>query len=134
MADSVLRLACIIGVAVLVNLSSVANASPFTFQGQNSALFPGSNPYGLSSMMNSVTKPEVTSSLSSINPARLIQQSIISQISSKIYNDMFKGSATSGSYDLGGGNAISYLRSDGYITITITSPDNGTTTLTVLDQ
>ena len=81
--------------------------------------------------MNSVSKPVVTSSISS---ATLIEQSIVSQISLKIYNEIFKGSAVSGSYDLGGGNSISYKRSSGYITVNLTNPGNGTTTLTVLDQ
>ncbi len=134
LTGSVLRIASFIGVALLVVHSPAADASNLVFQGQNAGLFPGANPSDTSVLMNSVEKPTAKSTISSISPATLIEQSIVSQISSKIYNDMFKGSAPSGSYDLGGGNTISYLREGGYITVTITSPGNGTTTLTVLDQ
>ena len=117
--------------ALLASHSSKAEASSFIFQGQNAGLFSSANPSDTSVLMNSVSKPVVTSSISS---ATLIEQSIVSQISLKIYNEMFKGSAVSGSYDLGGGNSISYKRSSGYITVNLTNPGNGTTTLTVLDQ
>ena len=117
--------------ALLASHSSKAEASIFIFQGQNAGLFSSANPSDTSVLMNSVSKPVVTSSISS---ATLIEQSIVSQISLKIYNEIFKGSAVSGSYDLGGGNSISYKRSSGYITVNLTNPGNGTTTLTVLDQ
>ena len=117
--------------ALLASHSSKAEASSFIFQGQNAGLFSSANPSDTSVLMNSVSKPVVTSSISS---ATLIEQSIVSQISLKIYNEIFKGSAVSGSYDLGGGNSISYKRSSGYITVNLTNPGNGTTTLTVLDQ
>ncbi len=124
----------IMGVAVFACLSPAAEASNLTFQGQNAGLFSTANPAGTSVLMNSVAKPVATSAYSSISSATMIQQSIVSQISVRIYNEIFKGSGASGSYDLGGGNSISYLREGGYITVTITNPANGTTTLTVLDQ
>ena len=105
----------------------------FTFQGQNAGLFSSANPSGTSLLMNSTPKPKVSSSSSSINPATLIEQSVVSQISSKIYQDIFTGTAASGFYDLGGGNTITYLRSGGYVNVTITSPSNGTTTIKVPD-
>lgn len=114
-------------------LPSGAEASNFTFQGQNAALFPNTNPANMSVFMNSVEKPS-TSTDQTVNTASMIQQSVISQISSKIYNDIFKGTAVSGYYDLGDGSAISYSRSSGYITVDITNPSTGTTTMTVLDQ
>jgi len=120
-----------LALALLASHSSKAEASSFIFQGQNAGLFSSANPSDTSVLMNSVSKPVVTSSISS---ATLIEQSIVSQISLKIYNEIFKGSAVSGSYDLGGGNSISYKRSSGYITVNLTNPGNGTTTLTVLDQ
>ena len=125
------RKACFICIALSVTQFSVADASNLTFQGQNAGLFSTANPSDTAVLMNSVAKPAVTSSISS---ATLIEQSIISQISLKIYNEIFKGTAASGSYDLGGGNAISYMRSGGYITVKLTNPGNGTTTLSVLDQ
>jgi len=67
------------------------------------------------------------------SPATLIEQSIESQISSKIYNDIFSGTAPAGSYNLGNGSTISYIRSGGYVTITITDPVNGTTQIVVPD-
>ena len=134
LSGSVLRKAVFIGIAVIASHTLAAEASNLTFQGQNAGLFPTANPSDTSVLMNSVAKPVATSTIPSISPATLIEQSIVSQISSKIYNQIFSGTAASGSYDLGGGNSISYTRSGGYITINITSPSNGTTTLTVLDQ
>lgn len=111
-----------------------AQASNLTFQGQNAGLFPGANPSDTSVLMNSVAKPAVSPGSYSINPSTLIEQSILSQISSKIYNQIFQGTAASGYYDLGNGSTVSYARSGGYITINITSPTNGTTTISVPDQ
>ncbi len=124
----------ITGVALFVGLSAASEGSPLVFQGQNAGLFSTANPSDITVFMNSVAKPVATSSASSITPATQIQQSIVSQISSRIYNEIFKGSAASGYYDLGGGNSINYVREGGYITVTINSTKNGTTTLTVLDQ
>ena len=134
LTGSVLRTAGFLGLAVLASHSPVAEASNLTFQGQNAGLFSTANPSDTSVLMNSVAKPVVTSTIPSISPATLIEQSVVSQISSKIYNQIFSGTAASGSYDLGGGNTISYLRSGGYVTINITSPTTGTTTLTVPDS
>ena len=127
------RKACFICIALSVTQFSVADASNLTFQGQNAGLFSTANPSDTAVLMNSVAKPTANTVTPSISPSTLVEQSIISQISTKIYNDLFKGSAASGSYDLGGGNRISYVRSGGYVTVDITSPSNGTTTLTVLD-
>lgn len=113
-------------------LPSAAQASNFTFQGQNAALFPNTNPGNMSVFMNSVEKPPTKTD--TVDPASMIEQSIISQLSSKIYNDIFKGTAVSGYYDLGDGSAISYSRSAGSIKVDITDPSTGTTSLTVLDQ
>jgi hypothetical protein len=112
---------------------NISEASEFVFQGQNAALFPGANPSDTTALMNSVHKPSPTSTAPTISPATLIEQSIEGQISSKIYNDIFNGSALSGNFNLGGGNTISYVRAGGYVTITIVSPTSGTTTLTVPD-
>lgn len=122
------------GVALFSGLFAAAEGSPLIFQGQNAGLFSTANPAGTAVLMNSVTKPVATSAASSISSATLIQQSIVSQLSMRIYNEIFKGSGVSGYYDLGGGNSINYLREGGYITVTIINSKNGTTTLTVLDQ
>lgn len=133
MMGNVLRRAWFIGFTLFISHSPAATASNFTFQGQNAGLFSSANPSGTSLLMNSTPKPKVSSSSSSINPATLIEQSVVSQISSKIYQDIFTGTAASGFYDLGGGNTITYLRSGGYVNVTITSPSNGTTTIKVPD-
>jgi len=114
--------------------STNTEASQLVFQGQNAALFPNANPADTAALMNSVHKPsQPASTLPVVSPATLIQQSVQSQISSKIYNDIFTGTSASGFYDLGGGSSIGYTRSGGYITISITNPANGTTTITVPD-
>ena len=77
-----------LALALLASHSSKAEASSFIFQGQNAGLFSSANPSDTSVLMNSVSKPVVTSSISS---ATLIEQSIVSQISLKIYNEIFKG-------------------------------------------
>ncbi|MCE1273219.1 MAG: curli assembly protein CsgF [Chlorobiales bacterium] len=118
--------------AILTGMPSGTLASNFTFQGQNAALFPNTNPGNMSVFMNSVEKPPTKTE--TVNPASMIEQSIISQLSSKIYNDIFKGAAVSGYYDLGDGSAISYSRNAGTIKVDITDPSTGTTSLTVLDQ
>jgi len=125
---------CVVGAALFACISPSAEASNLVFQGQNAGLFSTANPAGTAVLMNSVTKPVATSTSSSISSATLIQQSIVSQLSMRIYNEIFKGSGVSGYYDLGGGNSINYLREGGYITVTIINSKNGTTTLTVLDQ
>ena len=120
----------------VIALFSSASASNLTFQGQNAALFPGANPADTSMLMNSVPKPSSSSSaptIPTVNPATLVEQSLESQISSKIYNDIFTGSNASGFFNLGDGNTINYLRSGGDVTITIVSPTSGTTTITVPD-
>jgi hypothetical protein len=134
MMGRVQRLVVFLCVAVSVSYAPSAVASSFTFQGQNAGLFPSANPSDTSVLMNSVSKPTTASTIPTITPASLIEQSIISQISTKIYNDIFKGTSASGYFDLGGGNTISYTRSGGYITVDIVNATTGKTTLTVLDQ
>lgn len=120
--------------------AGAAAASPLTFRGQNAAIFPDAYSGNTSALMNSVPKPKAPATTTPvIDPARLIQQSLQSQISSKIYNDIFTTKDAngnllqSGNFDLGGGNLISFSRDDGNIQITITSPSTGTTVITVPD-
>ncbi|HEU5048473.1 MAG TPA: hypothetical protein VFT64_11600 [Rickettsiales bacterium] len=90
--------------------ASSAYASPLVFQGQNAALFPGANPSDTALLMNSVPKPASDpTSQANLTSANLIQSAIESQISSKIYNDIFgSGAASSGSEVLGNGNIIKW--------------------------
>ncbi len=111
-----------------------AHASPLVFQGQNAALFPGANPAGTATLMNSVDKPVAALPQTPVaDPARLIQQSLQSQISNKIYQDIFQSDAASGFYDLGGGSSIGFERTGGNVIINITNPTNGSTVITIPD-
>ncbi len=125
------RIAGFIGIAVALSTPPAAIASNFTFQGQNAGLFPNANPSDIAILMNSVNKP--TSTPANLTTSALIQESVISQISTKMYNDIFNGTAAAGYYDLGGGSSISFKRSAGYVTLTVVDPINGSTTLTVLN-
>jgi|WetSurMetagenome_2_1015567.scaffolds.fasta_scaffold282573_1 hypothetical protein len=140
------RTARILSIVALISATfttcetSVASASNILFTGQNAGLFPTANPNDTAILMNSVPKKNATAStsaatsgLSTYNAATLIENALASQISNRIYTQIFSGSATAGNYDLGGGNTIHYSRSGGYITIDITSPATGTTTIVVPD-
>lgn len=129
-------------VAAVLTLSfaNSAGAGALVFQGQNAALFPGANPSDTSTLMNSVPKPggangaaAAAAAATAPSPATLVEQAIESQISSKIYNDIFNSSATSGTFNLGGGNIISFVKTGGNIIITFIDPVHGTTTITVPD-
>lgn len=122
--------------ATILCHSPASEASTIVFQGQNAGLFPTANPNAIGILMNSVPKKNATEkpkTSTGINTATMIQNAVASQISTRIYNDIFNGTALTGSYDLGNGNSINYTRSEGYITITITNPTNGSTTITVPD-
>jgi len=132
----ILRRFILAGVASIFCHSPASEASTIVFQGQNAGLFPTANPNAIGILMNSVPKKNATEkpkTSTGINTATMIQNAVASQISTRIYNDIFNGTALTGSYDLGDGNSINYTRSEGYITITITNPANGSTTITVPD-
>ncbi|AOS82976.1 hypothetical protein BIU88_01735 [Chlorobaculum limnaeum] len=61
----------------------------------------------------------------------LIQNAIISNMNMKITEAIFGNDHPSGNFDLGNGNSISYLHSDGNIIITIINPNTGSTTIVV---
>lgn len=113
-----------------------ALASTLLFQGQNAAIFPGANPSGQPLLLESVQRPvnpALSSANSALTPASLIEQSVESQISAQIYNQIFNTSNASGSFSLGNGSLINYVRAGGNVEITITDPVNGTTTITIPD-
>lgn len=107
-----------------------AVAGTLEFHGQNAALFPTANPSDTTLMMNSVPSPS-NAAASQQNASNLIQQAVESQISTRIYNDIFNGTATAGSFNLGGGDSISYTRSNGMINLNITDPVNGSTQISL---
>jgi len=119
--------------------STTVHASSLVFQGQNVGLFPNANPNSVSVLMNSVSKKKATASTKAegstgLNPATMIQNALVSQISTAIYKQIFNVDGPStGFYDLGGGNTISYQQNtvDQTVTITIVSSTSGTTTVVV---
>lgn len=133
-----LRQLGVIGLAFICH-SATAQASSLVFQGQNVGLFPNANPNSVSVLMNSVSKKKATASTTAagsagLNPASMIQNALVSQISTAIYKQIFDVNGPgSGFYDLGGGNTISYEQNttDQTVTITIVSATTGTTTVIV---
>lgn len=128
--------ALMVGFLFIVCFMPAAFASTLLFEGKNPALFSGANPAGFSSIMSSVLRPSDPSmdSLAELSsPAALIQRAVASQISTEINNQIFDTNNPSGSYDLGDGNLISFIRSDGNVIITITSPITGITVITLPD-
>jgi Type VIII secretion system (T8SS), CsgF protein len=124
--------------ALVLFCANGAAASQLVFQGQNAGLFPGANPSDTSTLMNSVPKPNKGSAASAaaasgVSAATLIEQAIESQISNKIINDIFNTSNASGSFNLGNGTTISFLRTGGNIDITIVDPVHGTTEIVIPD-
>ena len=117
--------------------SSSAGASPLVFQGQNAGLFPTANPNSTAILMNSVPKKNATKSTTpstGMNTSMLIQNAIISNMNAKITDAIFgKDHLSSGNFDLGNGNSISYTYKDGNIIIDINNPNTGNTTIVVPD-
>lgn len=114
---------------------ATATASPLVFRGQNSAIFPDANPSGAAGLMNSVRKPpNRPATTPAIDPTRLIIQGLESQITNKIYNDIFNTTTVSELYRLPGGGRISFLRpGDGNIEITIVDAAGTTSVIVVPD-
>lgn len=124
------------GFLFTVCIVPAAFASTLLFEGKNPALFSGANPAGYSILMDSVLRPSDPSSDSLAelsSPAALIQRAVASQISTEINNQIFDTANPSGSYDLGDGNLISFIREGGNVIITITSPTTGVTVITLPD-
>jgi hypothetical protein len=111
-----------------------ASASQILFDPKNTAFFSGVNPASTSALLSSVVRPEKPSSSSGYVPtstADLIQQGVMSQISTKITTDIFKTTNPSGTYDLGDGSLISFDKNDTGVGITFISPTRGKTVITL---
>jgi hypothetical protein len=115
--------------------ANAALSSPLTFTGQNAALFNTANPNDTAAMMNSVVKPKAKTELpSALDQNRLIIQGLESQITNKIYADIFDNSNVSGHYSLPGGGSVSFIRpGDGNIRITIVDASGTTSEIVVPD-
>ncbi len=114
---------------------SAVSASTLTFTGQNAALFNTANPNDTAAMMNSVVKPKAKTELpSALDQNRLIIQGLESQITNKIYADIFDNSNVSGHYSLPGGGSVSFIRpGDGNVHITIVDASGTTSEIVVPD-
>jgi len=121
--------------AVSFLYAGTALASPLTFTGQNAALFNTANPNDTAAMMNSVVKPTPQTKLpSALDQNRLIIQGLESQITNKIYADIFDNANASGHYSLPGGGSVSFVRpGDGNIHITIIDASGTTSEIVVPD-
>jgi hypothetical protein len=121
---------------LLLIFATNAQASQILFRGQNAGLFPDANPGAMGILMNSVDRPEnpqLASALGGISPSTLVMQSVQSQISAEIKDQIFNGGAASGTFDLGGGSIISFIRAGGNVNITFIDPVHGTTTISIPD-
>ena len=84
--------------------------------------------------MFSVPKPNApATTVPTLTPAQLVEQSVLGTISTNITNQIFNTKNAAGNFNLGNGSTISYTRGGGVITITFTDPVNGTTQVTVPD-
>lgn len=122
---------------VLLLSAGEALAGNLSYQGQNPAIFAGANPGNAAALMASVSRPKNPDLLSAgagrLSSAELVQQAVLSQVSNQIYTQIFDNANVTGNFDLGDGNAISYLRTGGNLVITITDPVNGQTIITMPD-
>jgi hypothetical protein len=117
----------------LVCVFSQASASTILFQGSNPAFFPNANPGAIAQLMDSVRKPTdpaTAAAANANNPSSIVQQAVESEISSKINDIIFNTNNASGTFNLGGGNEITFSRAGGQLTINVTEP-SGTTQFTL---
>ena len=115
--------------------ANTALANPITFRGQNAALFPDANPSDTAALMNSVVKPATKPvAQPTIDPATLITQGLESQITNKIYAQIFNTANQHGSFTVSGGTTITYDRpGDGTIHVTIVNASGKTTEIVLPD-
>lgn len=123
---------CALGFFFSTVLTEESKAGPLTFTGQNPAIFAGANPGNASVLLAGVNRPSdprQASLSSSLSPSRIVEQSVLSQASARINNTIFNSApGASGSFDLGGGNMISYTNIAGIITLTVVNAQ-GTTVI-----
>ncbi|MBV8938495.1 MAG: hypothetical protein JO089_01475 [Alphaproteobacteria bacterium] len=121
----------------LTCMASPGMASPLTYAPVSPAFQPG-NPYAGTTLQAVAQAQEKhnTGSNTPLSPtaniAQTVQAALLSQITSQIYNDIFgQNAAASGTFNLGGGNLISFIRVGGQVQITFTDPTNGQTVISV---
>lgn len=124
--------------ALFCSTASASFASPLVFEGNNAALFNSAPPSGQSLMLLSTNKskndPRTGSTTpTTTDPGELVQQSVLNALSNDITQQILSSTNASGTFDLGNGRTISYIRSGGNITVTIFDPAKGPTVITIPD-
>jgi len=126
--------ACLVVGILTLALSAPVFSSEIIFEGKNPGIFSSAPPNGISALMNSVVRPEDPAiDAGALDPAELIQRGILSKVSTEINDQIFDVNNASGSYDLGGGNLVSFIRAGGDLIITIVNVQTGTTVITLPD-
>lgn len=117
---------------VTLGYAEAAYAGQLVFSGQNPAIFAGANPGNASVLMAGVKRPNDPrqSSLNgALSPSKIVEQSVLSQASSRINDQIFNSTpGSSGTFDLGGGSSIAYTNIAGVITLTVVN-GQGTTVI-----
>lgn len=123
--------------AGLALLAPHALASQMVYTPVNPTFQPGNQLSGstLLSVAEAQKKREsISTSLTDRSIAETVKASLLSRISSNIYNQIFcsgAGCLASGNFDLGDGNLISFVKTGSDVSITILNPDGSSTVISV---
>lgn len=115
-------------------IAHTAMAAPILFRPQNPAIFANAPINGNAALLSSVVRPDdpnVRAPSSALNPGRIVQQSVLGQVSSRINDQIFGGSELTGTFDLGDGSSIAYDRTGGILIINVIDPASGQTTISL---
>lgn len=135
------NLSKVIAVATLL-IPLNTNASQISYAPVNPVFQPGNALVGptLLSIAEAQKKKEPTDTgaqgLTERSIAETVKAAFLSRLTSDLYTNVFCDTppcAPSGSFDLGDGNLISFLRAGGNVTITFFDPVKGQTVITVPD-
>jgi len=132
-----------IAAASLISVLSAAvvQASPLVFAPNNGAVFSDANPNGNALILATVVKPKNTGETPEAagafggidDPAVALQQSILSQVSAQINNQIFNCGAnckTQDTIQVNGNSILSYSTDvNGNLILSYNSPNLGTTTI-----
>lgn len=122
------------GLVVSGILGSQAHASSMMYVPQNGAIFSNANPNGQALLQASAPRPydpKSASFSSGLTDAEILKQSILAQASSAINNEIFNGISPQGTFPLGDGSTVSYVRNGAMVTITFTAANGTQTVITV---
>lgn len=119
--------------------AAAAQAGQIVYAPTNPLFQPGNALNGptLLAVAEAQKKKESSDSASGIGQrsiAETVKASFVARLSSQLYNQIFgDGAGSAGTFDLGDGNIISFVRGGGNVTITFTNPDGSRTVITVPD-